>query len=355
MHHGTKIADARVQRRRWAGPSAAIVAAFLAASGAAAWMGDPTIPISVATASTDAPVSRIEQSFFDLRFSIHQAQRPSPSPNSKLQFASVIFSQKPIYEGGSPVISDEPAETESTEAVSVEAVPAVPLPRPRPSDVNLALRNAGPPGALRDASSPAALRDANPPARDNEGSRTEDPTLLKKLSGLYRLTLASLTPTDGIFASGPDLAALGYDSETAVYDISARVVYLPNGSKLEAHSGLGDVRDDPRHVSEQRVGSTPPAVYELKPREQLFHGVQALRMSPVEGSALGRTGLLVHSYMLGPNGDSNGCVSVRDYDRFLAAYQKGEFKRLAVVTSLGGSSARESVSSTSGGLNSGGT
>jgi hypothetical protein len=41
--------------------------------------------------------------------------------------------------------------------------------------------------------------------------------------------------------------------------------------------------------------------------------------------------------MLGPNGDSNGCVSVRDYDRFLAAYQKGEIKRLAVVSTLGGS------------------
>jgi hypothetical protein len=354
MHHGTMIADARVQRRRWAGPSAAIVAAFLVASGAAAWMSDSTIPISTATASTDAPVSRIEQSFFDLRFSVHQAQRPSPSPNSKLQFASLIFAQKPTYEGGSPVIADEPAVTESTVAESVEAAPAIPLPRPRPSDVNLALRDPGPPGALRDGSSPAALRDASPPARDNEGSRTEDPTLLKKLSGLYRLTLASLTPTDGIFAKGPDLAALGYDSETAVYDISAQVVYLPNGSKLEAHSGLGDARDDPRHVSEHKVGSTPPAVYDLKPREQLFHGVQALRMAPVEGSALGRTGLLVHSYMLGPNGDSNGCVSVRDYDRFLAAFQKGEFKRLAVVSSLGGSAA-QSVSSASGGANSGGS
>ena len=59
-------------------------------------------------------------------------------------------------------------------------------------------------------------------------------------------------------------------------------------------------------------------------------------MTPVgENEMHGRTGLLVHSYLLGPNGDSNGCVSIKDYDRFLAAYQNGEVKRLVVVTSLG--------------------
>jgi hypothetical protein len=326
------IADARRGRRRLAGPAGAIVTAAAVASMAAIWLDEPTIPISAATASTDAPVSRIEQSFFDLRFSVHQPQRPSSSSAAKLQLANVLFSQKPTYEDWGRITPDEPAETETAETETVEpAVAAVPLPRPRPADASLALREAN-----------LSPRDN---ARDNEGSRTDDPTLLQKLSGLfkYRLTLASLTPTDGIFASKPDLAALGYDGETAVYDISAHIIYLPNGSKLEAHSGLGDARDDPRHVSEHKVGSTPPAVYELKPREQLFHGIQALRMMPVEGSALGRTGLLVHSYMLGPNGDSNGCVSIRDYDSFLAAYQKGDIKRLAVVSNLAGSTRQSSL------------
>ena len=45
----------------------------------------------------------------------------------------------------------------------------------------------------------------------------------------------------------------------------------------------------------------------------------------------GRTGLLAHPFMLGPNGDFNGCVSFKDYDAFLRAYQNGEVKRLAVV------------------------
>jgi Protein of unknown function (DUF2778) len=85
------------------------------------------------------------------------------------------------------------------------------------------------------------------------------------------------------------------------------------------------------------IGATPPADYELKPREAKFHGVQALRMTPAAGSDIsGRSGLLVHSYMLGPNGDSNGCVSIRDYDRFLKAFNNGEINRIVVVPSLSG-------------------
>ena len=35
--------------------------------------------------------------------------------------------------------------------------------------------------------------------------------------------------------------------------------------------------------------------------------------------------------MMGDNGDSNGCVSIKDYDAFLKAYQDGKIKRLAVI------------------------
>ncbi len=104
---------------------------------------------------------------------------------------------------------------------------------------------------------------------------------------------------------------------------------------LEAHSGMGGLRDDPEHVSVRMQGATPPAVYSLKPREKDFHGVAALRMTPIDGSDIsGRSGLLVHSFMLGPNGDSNGCISVKDYDRFLKAFNDGQFNRIAVVPSL---------------------
>jgi len=134
----------------------------------------------------------------------------------------------------------------------------------------------------------------------------------------------------------PSSPPTGYDKFTAVYDISARTVYLPDGTRLEAHSGLGEKLDDPRYVSERMRGATPPHLYELAPREASFHGVQALRLKPVGGSGdlFGRAGLLAHSYMLGPNGDSNGCVSFKDYDAFLRAYQSGQVKRLAVVARL---------------------
>jgi hypothetical protein len=174
--------------------------------------------------------------------------------------------------------------------------------------------------------------------------------MLQKFSDLLpgRLTLASLTPNSGLFKRGPDLAALGYDGQTAVYDISARAVYLPNGLSLEAHSGMGRLRDDPEHVDQRMVGATPPATYELRLREKLFHGVRALRMLPVDGtSTLGRAGLLTHSYMLGPDGDSNGCVSIRDYERFLKAFDDGEIARLVVVPSLSGVQAAQRATSQS--------
>ena len=107
-----------------------------------------------------------------------------------------------------------------------------------------------------------------------------------------------------IFGNSAPGSVSGYDRYTAVYDISARVVYLPDGTKLEAHSGLGQALDNPRYVAERAVGPTPPHVYELTLREGSFHGVQAIRLNPVgEGGIYGRAGLLAHPFMLGPNGD----------------------------------------------------
>jgi hypothetical protein len=38
--------------------------------------------------------------------------------------------------------------------------------------------------------------------------------------------------------------------------------------------------------------------------------------------------------MLGRSGQSNGCVSFRDYDTFLDAYKAGKINRLAVIARL---------------------
>jgi hypothetical protein len=119
---------------------------------------------------------------------------------------------------------------------------------------------------------------------------------------------------------------------TAVYDIEAHTVYLPSGKKLEAHSGLGDWMDDPSSMRKRMRGVTPPNTYELTLREAMFHGVQAIRLNPVdEDKMFGRDGILAHTYMLGPNGQSNGCVSFRDYAAFLRAFRNGEVNRMLVV------------------------
>lgn len=172
----------------------------------------------------------------------------------------------------------------------------------------------------------------------------ERQTIVEKLWGTPKPSHGSLlsfasadASVTGSLGPGQNPALAGttprYDQSTAVYDITAHTVYLPDGTRLEAHSGLGSKLDDPRYAHVRMQGVTPPHVYDLKPREALFHGVPALRLTPVGGDEAihGRSGLLAHTYMLGPNGDSNGCVSFKDYNAFLDAYRNRGIKRLAVV------------------------
>jgi Tlde1 domain len=183
-----------------------------------------------------------------------------------------------------------------------EPVGDVPLPRPHPAKPEIAQASVAPaaPKVAMASSPPTAPREPAPQDHDK-------------------------------------LAALpGREGRTAVYDIAAHTVYLPNGQKLEAHSGLGDKLDDPRYVSVRMRGPTPPNVYDLTLREASFHGVQAIRLNPVDDDKMfGRDGMLAHTYMLGGNGQSNGCVSFKDYSKFLRAYLNGDVDRLVVVARLG--------------------
>src|SRR5262249_42803480 len=51
-----------------------------------------------------------------------------------------------------------------------------------------------------------------------------------------------------------EVPPLEEDGRTAIYDITARTVYLPSGRRLEAHSGFGDLMDNPRHVHVRMQG-----------------------------------------------------------------------------------------------------
>jgi hypothetical protein len=196
--------------------------------------------------------------------------------------------------------------------------------------------------APRPTSAPSRKASLADSARGNQTGPDTSPakpsifaTVFEKLFGKPApIKLAYATTDDSDLGVG-QVAAGRYDQWTAVYDISAHTVYMPDGTQLEAHSGFGSWLDDPNHANEKMRGVTPPNIYDLEPREELFHGVRALRMIPEDPQKVfGRAGLLAHSFMLGSNGESNGCVSFKNYDAFLQAYLDHKIKRLAVVASL---------------------
>jgi hypothetical protein len=236
--------------------------------------GEPADAGSSAGAAPDVPATTAAFASFDDRFSSGRSSPPLGSVAVKTAVASL-----PI-----------------TATIAVLAVPAPNVAAPAPASRVAALEQRA---ATRSVVAQAAPKDAPP----------QDAALSNPLSGDTR--------------------------HTAIYDISAHTVYLPNGERLEAHSGLGEHIDDVRSVHLRSFGPTPPNVYELTLRASPFHGVQAIRLNPLDdGMMYGRDGILAHPFMLGPNGQSNGCVSLKDYPAFLNAYLRGEITRLVVVERL---------------------
>jgi hypothetical protein len=257
-------------------------------------------------------VSKSDAPLFDARFAMGSAaQSFAASAPAQPRGWSVAALPAPAQPALETARDNESAPTQD----AAIAQNAVPLPQPAPQTRTAALRD----GAHRVVANAVA----------------DTRSIWDKLFGkpASALTLAYAGAETGSLGSGHGVGL--YDHSTAVYDITAHKVYLPDGTALEAHSGLGALLDDPRHADVKMRGVTPPAVYDLQPREAMFHGVEALRLIPEdESQALGRDGLLAHSYMLGPNGDSNGCVSFKDYEAFLQAYKNHEITRLAVVERL---------------------
>jgi hypothetical protein len=225
----------------------------------------------------------------------------------------------------SPIFARFPAP----DAEFVAATPALNIAR------SFALVAANTPGADTTGTVPIpAPKPAPPPMVASVAMFSEPKTSGETAARPPRRTLpqlASLSPPGMKIAP----QAEPMPARTAIYDITAKTVYMPSGEKLEAHSGFGMFMDDPRHVHRKMRGATPPNTYRLRLRERLFHGVQAIRMTPEnEGEMYARTGILAHSYMLGASGQSNGCISFKDYPKFLRAFQRGEVDRITVVARL---------------------
>ena len=220
---------------------------------------------------------------------------PRPRPAIHLSEAAPVVSPPPV---AAPAIVTPPVVAPSVVAAAAERVPLPPS-RPRIA-------------AVEPEETTASLPRITPAPEPRQPK------------------LASLPPP-----TEPKGPASAIDHRTAVYDIASHTVYLPSGRRLEAHSGLGHMMDDPEYIRTRMRGPTPPNVYQLTLRESLFHGVRAIRLTPVDETKMfGRDGMLAHTYMLGPNGQSNGCVSFKNYDAFLQAFLDGEVKRMVVVPRL---------------------
>ncbi|SFM54782.1 DUF2778 domain-containing protein [Methylobacterium pseudosasicola] len=313
-------------------PSPALGSAAATAFGAP----PPAASFQVAVAEPSPAVREIAQR---VARKVVQARMASAEP------APAPVAQAPVVQAAAvPSRAAAPVRVAAAEPTPAALAPSlVPLPVARPSELR------------RPAVAPAprvAAR-ALPRTRDVfRAAMAEEPSFLEKLFGVG----AAAPRPDSRQASTQALAyaspeALPQEAPRtrispapdsvagiAVYDITARTVTLPSGEVLEAHSGLGEAMDDPRYVHLRMRGSTPPGTYDLTERERLFHGVRAIRLNPVGGSRAihGRDGLLAHTYMLRQPGASNGCVSFRDYNRFLQAFLRGEVRRLVVVAGRSG-------------------
>jgi hypothetical protein len=313
----------------------------------------------VAANSTTIAARQVQPAFNEIFASLEQ-QRPLVMPAPENVASSLMFNER-FAAAAAQGTQSRAGEARSVETTKLAAIsPAAEEPKaadaPKRADTSkpkvaapatqLALANPAPQEPAK--ASGNSIRDMAQRAKAavmsiGSGERTN---MVEKLWGksqsnsLLAYASADASVTGSIIDTRSQNPMLGgappYDRQTAVYDISAKMVYLPDGTRLEAHSGLGSKMDDVRYSHVRMQGVTPPHIYELKPREALFHGVPALRLTPIGGQdkIFNRDGLLAHTYMLGASGQSNGCVSFKDYYAFLDAYKNKGIRRLAVLAKI---------------------
>ena len=297
----------------------------------------PTLPQPAAKISAPETVS--PSIMFNERFAASAPQGDTLWPSERQIPATQVGGSRAPVEAPKKIDAPKLAEAPKTrkpQPAPVQVALNVPAPAPKPVEPRTSAAKAR---GLRPRHGAArqGRRDVDCVERQADHGREIVGQAARARSSLLSYASADASVTGSIIDTRAQNPMLGgsppYDKQTAVYDISAKTVYLPDGTKLEAHSGLGSKMDDVRYAHVRMQGVTPPHIYELKPREALFHGVPALRLTPIGGEdkIFGRDGLLAHTYMLGGRGDSNGCVSFKDYYAFLNAYRNQGIRRLAVL------------------------
>lgn len=354
-HRVARVAWRRVAPLALATAVAAVLAGALSWHGPSADRRDEAATIGTATIAPAVPrvatPDRLAAAHVELMFGAPTAAAPFTSTATwSVPAWSPATAARLAPSAGAPAPEPAPTPTAVVSGEPEVTGSLVPGPAPGPTGTRAAVARpllTPPPPVLAARPVTAVPRRTTAKAEAPAPVAADTRNFLQKLFGGGDAAAPAATlayaPTDGGDTGGvrglrtspqdePTRRLVG--EKTAIYDISARAVIMPDGRRLEAHSGLGEHMDDIRSHRIKNRGVTPPNVYTLRMREQPFHGVRAIRLIPVdEGRMFGRDGILAHSYLLGPRGDSNGCVSFRDYDAFLAAFLRGEVNRIVVVES----------------------
>ena len=249
-------------------------------------------------------------------------------------------SLKPALEPMEPTAAGEPVDRKLTSSSISQSVTNAPVPPRRPAELRLSAIQTAPQAALRRPVAANTTSAVAPAVSDNR-------SLIEKMF--------DQRPASGPQASGPALAYAvpeggvtgiarsvisggqsGYNRRTAIYDISAHTVYLPNGAT--AGGAFGSRRRDRTiraSCMKECAGRRHQMFTSLLRANSFFMGFKRCVSNPsaraIFSDAPDFWRILICSCA---NGASNGCVSFKNYDAFLQAYQNGEIKHLAVVAHL---------------------
>jgi hypothetical protein len=262
--------------------------------------------LAFAEKSRNAEKARIVAAFARARSSVEREKKISGTPS----LVTALLENVPTRELQPFGLVLAKPETEEDVALPGQ----IPLPEARPLIETVVIEQ-----------TPA---DEKPVARkslDNKDTR-EDVASARSEQSLFR---------DLFKGRASDTAWPGKGTKVAIYDVSKATVYLPDGTRLRAHSGIGRMRDNPRYEHVTMRGPTPAGIYRLSMREKRFYGVEAIRMTSIDGrDPKNRTGLLTHTNLLRGQTGSHGCVAFQNYQPFLKAFKRGHISMLVVVPEL---------------------
>jgi hypothetical protein len=216
----------------------------------------------------------------------------------------------------------------------------IPLDEIQPFDLVLAKQETDEELALPDQIPLPAARPLMEAVATDPKPSDEKPALRRRPDNGTNSDLALAKPERSLFGDlfkrkGSGGGWPGHSTKVAVYDVSNATVYMPDGTKLRAHSGIGNMRDNPRYDHVTMKGPTPSGIYRLSMREKRFYGVEAIRMTSIDGrDPKNRTGLLTHTNLLRGQIGSHGCVAFQNYQPFLTAFKRGQISTLVVVPQL---------------------